>query len=272
MANDSRSDTVTAYFTAVRKGKLAEVRAFLRAGMAVDVRIPKVLIKPGHPARVTALMIAAEKGHRAIVKLLLAEGANPSAINEFKRSVLSYAVEGNQPGIVSLLLKAGADPNQRGYRKEFVLRAAAAPNADPRIAKLLIQYGADVNMAAEHRGTALHIAAYRGNLVVARLLLKAGADVNQANDFHGGPLTCALVHRQATMVAFLLKHGADPKAQPEALGLAAWEGMLQTVKRLLAAGFDPNSHAWQGRTPLQHARNRKHRKVVEVLLAAGATG
>jgi ankyrin repeat protein len=43
------------------------------------------------------------------------------------------------------------------------------------------------------------------------------------------------------------------------------------VRKLLAAGFDPNSRAWQGRTPLQHARNRKRRAVVEALLAAGVT-
>jgi ankyrin repeat protein len=72
------------------------------------------------------------------------------------------------------------------------------------------------------------------------------------------------------MADFLLKRGADPRRQPEALGLASKLGMLQTVRKLLAAGFDPNSRAWQGRTPLQHARNRKHRAVVAALLAAGA--
>lgn len=70
---------------------------------------------------------------------------------------------------------------------------------------------------------------------------------------------------------FLLKRGADPLKQPEALRLAAWEGMLQTVRILIAAGSDLNAPAWQGRTPLHHARRRKHRTVVAALLAAGAT-
>jgi ankyrin repeat protein len=152
------------------------------------------------------------------------------------------------------------------------LRTAAAPYVDLKITKLLIAHGADVNAAANGGRTALQVAAYRGNLGVARLLLDAGADINAANCYHGGPLPCAILHRQTKMVDFLLKREADPRQQPEALGLAAKQGMLQTVRKLLAAGFDPNSRAWQSRTPLQHARNRKHRAVVEALLAAGAKG
>jgi uncharacterized protein len=181
-------------------------------------------------------------------------------------------VRSNQSIIVNFLLAAGADPNLCGQDKEFVLRDAASPNVDPKIAKLLIAHGADVNAAATGGRTALHVAAYRGNFAVAKLLLDAGADIDAANRDHGGPLACAILHRQSKMADDLLKRGADPRKQPEALGLAAWEGMLPLVKKLLAAGFDPNSRAWQGRTPLQHARNRKHRAVVDLLQQVGATG
>ena len=71
---------------------------------------------------------------------------------------------------------------------------------------------------------------------------------------------------------FVLKRGADPRKQPEALGLAAKQGMLQAVRKLLAGGFDPNTRAWYGQTSLHHARKRKHRAVVKALLAAGGHG
>jgi ankyrin repeat protein len=272
MGRTSSSDAVAAFFAAARKGDVAAVRAGLRAGQAVDVRMPAKLQKKFDPDRLTALMVAAEKGHRAVVALLLKEGADPNAMNEFKQPALVYAVRDNQPAIVAMLLKAGADPNLRGHDKDFALRDAASPSIDPKITKLLIAHGADVNATATAGRTALHIAAYRGNLAVAKQLLDAGADINAANCDHGGPLACAILHRQTKMVDFLLKRGADPRQQPEAFSLAAWEGLLPTVRKLLAAGFDPNSRAWQGRTPLHHARHRKHRTVVAALLAAGATG
>lgn len=272
VGNASSSDAVAAFFASARKGNVAAVLASLRAGVTVDVRMPAKLKKQFDPAQRTALMVAAEKGHRSVVALLLKEEADPNATNEFKQSALVYAVRENQPAIVALLLKAGADPNLRGHDKDIVLRDAASPSVDPKITKLLIAHGADVNAAGTAGRMALHIAAYRGNLAVAKLLLDAGADINAANRRHGGPLACAILHRQTKMADFLLKRGADPRQQPEALGLAAWEGLLPTVRKLLAAGFDPNSRAWQGRTPLHHARHRKRRTVVAALLAAGATG
>ena len=271
MGTAAGSENVAAFFAAAKKGNLVAVRACLRAGVMVDVRMPAKLKKQFDAARQTALMVAAEKGHRSMAALLLKESADVNATNEFKQSALVYAVRENQLAIVAMLLKAGADPNLRGHNNDFALRDAASPNVDPRITKVLIAHGADVNATATAGHTALHVAAYRGNIAVAKLLLDAGADVDAANGDHGGPLACAILHRQSRMADFLLKRGADPRKQTEALGLAAWQGMLQTVRKLLAAGFDPNSREWQGRTPLHHARNRKHRTVAEALLAAGAT-
>ena len=54
--------------------------------------------------------------------------------------------------------------------------------------------------------------------------------------------------------------GVLPGVTVEAASSALIEKTRSAVTEL-AAGFDPNSRAWQSRTPLQHARNRKHRRV-----------
>lgn len=49
------------------------------------------------------------------------------------------------------------------------------------------------------------------------------------------------------------------------MGLAAWEGRLPYVRALIEHGWDVNSKAFKERTPLQHARNRKHKSIVAFL-------
>ena len=140
-----------------------------------------------------------------------------------------------------------------------------------RITRSLLKNGADPNAQNKSfRQTAMHMAAYHDRTDVARLLIRAGADIN-IRDKHGhGPLSCAIMRNRKVMVLLLLKSGADPELQPETLGLAAWEGRMAYVKQLIEHGWDVNSKAHQNRTPLQHARNQKHKSIVKTLQEAGA--
>lgn len=269
---DSDVDGAARFFTAVRTGKAVTVQAILRAGVQVDMLIPSRLKMQFGEEQKTALMIAAEMGHQHVAKLLLKHNADPNIANSLNQTALDYAVQKNQLSVVELLLQAGADPNHPKRKKHFLLLDAVSPGVDWRIVKLLIIHGAEVNAKATAGLTALHVVACNGNTKVARLLLDEGADVNAMHVHYRGPLACAIQHHQAEMVDFLLERGADPAKQPEALGLAAWQGMLETVRTLLASGFDPNSRAWKGSTPLKHARYRKHYTVADELQAAGAKG
>ena len=56
----------------------------------------------------------------------------------------------------------------------------------------------------------------------------------------------------------------------EQLHFASGDGDLETVKRLLQQGLDPNAFDDLGWTPLIHAAKRGHLDVVRCLLAAGA--
>src|ERR1700685_932998 len=59
----------------------------------------------------TALMVAARKGHVSTMELLLSAHSDPSLADEQGSTVLHYAILGNHPPAVALLLSRGAKVN-----------------------------------------------------------------------------------------------------------------------------------------------------------------
>jgi len=59
---------------------------------------------------------------------------------------------------------------------------AAVSMRSPRIVRLLIDYGADINMIDSDGDTPLYRAASQGSLEIVKALLNAGADVDVKND------------------------------------------------------------------------------------------
>lgn len=110
--------------------------------------------------------------------------------------------------IALLLLAAGAfrllPADFRGRR----LLNAAAENDTTKV-KLLLHFGADVNFTTG-AGTALHGAAYNGNIDLMTFLIEHGADIDQAAKFGITPLWEARHNHQTAAEQLLLAHGANP--------------------------------------------------------------
>ena len=267
MGKPARSELIL-LVNALLSGDIKAVRAELQGATRVNVRLPQ---RKNRPARETPLMLAAEQGYMPIVRLLISLGTHINETNEFRQPALLYAVRKNHVPTVNLLLKSGADPNLVTVDGDFVLREAATSSIDLQICRSLLKSGADPCFANKMDSTALHIAAFHGRADVARLLIRAGANVNH-RDRHGhGPLTCAISRNHKDVANLLLENGTNPRLQPEALGVAAWAGHLRFVELLIDNGWDVHSKSHQGRTPLQHARNRKHKSVICALIDAGAS-
>lgn len=148
--------------------------------------------------------------------------------------------------------------------------------------KFLLSHGADANATNKTGTTALMLAA--GDFTAIKLLVEAGANVNARSALGNTPIMLAArPYGSATAVAYLLKHGADVHATnvfgANAIMAAAASGDLDTVRTLLKAGADVNSHSrgskdaaiWGGgRSPLMWAAARGDVAMIKLLLAAGA--
>ncbi|QID16205.1 ankyrin repeat domain-containing protein [Nitrogeniibacter mangrovi] len=109
--------------------------------------------------------------------------------------------------------------------------------------------------------------------VLARL--KDGADPNVVDaQRRGGVLALAAADGRAELVRKLLAAGADPDRRGEAgftpLGVAALRGHAAVVRLLLRHGADPDKRGADGAPPLVNAVRLGHRHIVDTLLAAGA--
>jgi len=134
--------------------------------------------------QITALHVAAAKGHTSILAILLARGATLNA--QEKTGLTPLMTSSEQGHIVPsiLLLDKGADPNLQDYAGNSpVLLAAANNHID--LVRILIEKGADVNLTDAEFTTPLMLAAAGGNAELVKLLLKSGADKKMRRGSNG---------------------------------------------------------------------------------------
>ncbi|MFJ2029853.1 ankyrin repeat domain-containing protein [Streptosporangium sp. NPDC087985] len=147
---------------------------------------------PDGAGETTALYRASTDGRVAIVRALLAAGADPnrSSGGEDEGLPLSGAAAWNHAEVVEALLAAGAEPSRRESGGWTALLWAAA-NGQADALKVLLDAGADAEETNESGETALTLATRRGALGAVRALLEAGADATRSDDEGDTPLAIA---------------------------------------------------------------------------------
>lgn len=224
----------------------------------------------------TALLRAAGGGHRAVVDLLLARGADPRLGARSGATPLSAAVSMRHVELVDRLIQAGAPVEQRLPGELTVLMVACALGL-PEMAARLLSAGADVHAIDAQGRTPLHCAAMYAftarerSRVVALFdtLLLAGAEAGINLPAAGAtPLLLLLGARaepgsaadEDVLIAGLeqlLDHDARLDAQdPRGFGplhLSALHGLLGVVQWLQRAGADADLRDGLNRTPREIA-------------------
>ena len=86
----------------------------------------------------------------------------------------------------------------------------AARTGDRARVVALLDSGVDVNAVTRYGVSALGFAAERGHLDIVRLLVERGADVNVADSFYGSrPIDFALRGGRLDIALYLLEHGSQ---------------------------------------------------------------
>ncbi|CAD6575359.1 MAG: hypothetical protein ASARMPREDX12_007236 [Alectoria sarmentosa] len=122
------------------------------------------------------LLLAAENGHEAVVRILAKAGANPDALDEQTgRTVMELAAMNGHDSVLRALIGRGARPPQVINPTTTALHLAAA-NGHVASTRILLESGFPADETVRNRRTALHEAVESGHTAVAEVLLEYGAD------------------------------------------------------------------------------------------------
>lgn len=225
----------------------------------------------------TPLLIAADKGHEAVIKLLLEYGADPSLKDDNGDFSLRAALKNRHHNVVKILMEKGLKLDSADEAEHFLRQAAEHGNLS--IIEKLLGEGVDVNTTSDQKGPPLGWAASRNHEAVVRTLLKAQADPNCQNpdewkSMTRTPLLVATKHRELGSVKALLEGGANPDIPSHhgrtPLSLAAEKGRQPLIEVLLNHAATVDMADEHNRTPLSFAAVNGHEAVVRTLLKHGS--
>jgi ankyrin repeat protein len=177
--------------------------------------VAKILIEAGadvnaaHSTDHTVLYHALESPElqAEVIQLLVDAGVNIDYTPLFW--VIQYQCDNIEaPEIMTILIDAGADVNEQDQNGVTVLIAAACRGSN-QLVDILLRLGAEVNATMEASGrTALACAVMNEQIETVRLLIEAGADLEIADKQGNTPLMTAKSTGSEEIIELLKEAGA----------------------------------------------------------------
>ena len=209
-----------------------------------------------------------------LVAVLALACSNPSGAKDPAAALRESAGRGDTPAVRALLEQGAPVEARDGQGATALVRAAYGNHLD--VAALLVQAGANVDLADDSRQSAYLIATSEvgDDLRLLELTLANGARVNDKDSYDGTGLIRAAERGYPRIVRRLLEAGID-RDHVNRLG---WTALLEavvlgdggpahvaTVRELVRGGVDVEVPDGDGVTALQHARERGFRAIVRAL-------
>jgi ankyrin repeat protein len=248
-------------------------------GRQRDPALVRVLLEAGADPNDNDSLYHAMEAPLECARLLFEHGAEANGTN-----ALAHALDFDSIEHVRLLLDNSADPNERPNLHHAVIRGRSV-----EFVRLLAERGAQLDARDEGGRTAYRHAIRRGRDDLAKELARLGASTaTEPEDNVLTPVELDADGRDAAidraldgeLERFLDVHGTDLRGWGggTVLHMAAWRGLRDAVKQVLARGADPHAPAETAfATPLGWAAHGSrfgppgdHLGVAELLVAAGA--
>ncbi len=156
------------------------------------------------PSGTTLLMYAASNGNDALIDFLLRNRANVLKYNQYGDTALALAALRGYPAIVRRLLDAGADLTGPGW--SALHYAAFAGQLE--VMRLLLARKLDLDRRAPNRQTALMLAARHGHRQVVELLIEADADMDLTDADGQSAMSLARKSGNTEIADYLKRQGA----------------------------------------------------------------
>lgn len=161
MSAQSNDDLVKS----ISQGDLGGVKRALKNGANANLKIKDI----------TPLMMAAGKGSKEIIDVLIENKADPAQKGDHGKTAFTVAVRRSKLAAAKALLEKGSDINAKDDKGVTSLMWAVYEEREDMV-KFLLENKADVNAVNIRGKTAMMYAKERNNKKIEKLLKEAGAE------------------------------------------------------------------------------------------------